>query len=127
MSRIQGAAGLDRRCGVRDRRAVGRYPFVAAVRHEPPGGRPHLGQAANLGLAGMQVRRRVHTAEPVLGPSSRLDVVFSLPDGEGLLRLAAEVVFDEPQGPVHHLTGLRFAQVPEEAARRLRRFLEPGG
>lgn len=83
----------------------------------------HLGQAANLGLCGMQVRRRACTAEPHLPAQAELEVAFALPDGGDLLRLRAEVVFDRPQGGAHHLTGLRFQELPPEAEARLRSYL----
>jgi len=117
-----------------DRRGSGRLPFIAAVRQEagtlPGGGEPpafalHLSQARNLGLCGMQVRRRAHAAEGDLPARTRLRLCFQLPDGGQLLRLHAEVVFDrqEERDAPYRLTGLRFADLPEETAARLRSFI----
>ena len=120
---VPAESGEDRRQVSLERRETDRRPFVAAVRHEPASGRMHLGQAANLGLSGMQVRRRVHTAEPALAARAPVAVAFALPDGGELLRLQAEVVFDEPQGGAQYVTGLRFADPSAEVKARLRSFL----
>lgn len=106
-----------------DRRNTGRYPFVAAVRHQAQAFGVGLAQAANLGLLGMKVVRVSGEGEPALVERTPMHVAFELPDGGSLVELLAEVVFDRPRDERHRVMGLRFASLAPEVEGRLRAFL----
>lgn len=113
-----------------DRRNTGRYPFVAAVRHEAQTFGVGLWQAANLGLWGMKVVRVSGAGESALAERTAMQVAFELPDGGSLVELLAEVVFDRPRDDRYRVMGLRFSSLPPEVEGRLRAFLlerQPGG
>lgn len=123
---VSGSVVADRRRTVTERRAFRRMPFVAAVKHELPHSSVGwlLGQAANLGLTGMQVRRQGDPHEQPLPTHTQVQVFFELPDGGHMLALQAEVVFDRAAPQTQRFTtGLRFAPLSDEIADRLRSFL----
>lgn len=122
MSYMNRTADEDRRRSQVDRRGARRHPFVAAVRASLGQG-VSLGQAANLGMTGMLVQRTWGPTEETWPQNTVMRLRFELPDGGDLLELAGEVVFDRPGGRCF-TTGVRFGEMPVEAAARLRSFLE---
>ena len=127
-----GPVGGERRRTRSERRHSQRFPFVVAVRQQVIGDAGlevehgvHLAQSSDLGMGGMRVWRRCSRTEPPLPLHTALQLMFELPDGGKLLELRGEVVFDEvySQSETFRATGVRFAELPEDVARRLEGFL----
>jgi hypothetical protein len=108
---------MERRHSPDERRRGRRAPFVASVRQRS-GGQVQLALAQNLGEHGMELKR-LPAALPahVVAP---LELMFEIPDGGGMIRARATIVFDRREG-AYHTTGVRFAALsPEDRARILR-------
>jgi hypothetical protein len=113
-----------------DRRLSLRKSVVLAVRQEVVGPSVGpvlfpllLGQSADLSLGGMRIQRRCSVDDPELPVHTPLCLTFQLPDTGDLLELRGEVVFDRPTSHDCRTTGVRFFDLPEEVAERLRDYL----
>lgn len=120
----------DRRRSRTDRRLSLRRSVVVAVRQEVvgPSAGPVifpllLGQSADLGLGGMRIQRRCGDDDPELPVHTPLCLSFQLPDTGDMIELRGEVVFDRPTSRDCRTTGVRFFDLPDEIADRLRDYL----
>ncbi len=108
----------DRRLAARERRRAARAPLTAAVARRI-GAATHLAQASNIGTDGMTLRFPGDSA-PV--PRAPVALVFELPDGNELIQVRAEVVFDRIEG-AYRTAGMRFHGLDPGDARRIERFV----
>jgi len=107
----------DRRSGQPERRQDRRAPFVAAVRTADTSGTAiALGLMQNLSATGMEL----------LHPDvrkGRLSLRFELPDGQGTVELAGEVVSARPYSAGLQRAGVRFVELGPAVEERLLRAL----
>lgn len=94
---------VERRRSERDRRESGRVPVVCAVRNTVAG-RLHLGQAEDIGVGGMTLRRPRDV--PVL-PETPITMTFDLPGSRATIDVDGRVVSDRRRGGFRR-TGVRF-------------------
>lgn len=106
----------DRRRAARDRRCVNRGPLVAAVRQRV-GGEVQLALAQNVCPTGMLLRRVPGRSYL---PSTPLWMAFELPDGAGLVRVRAQVVWNRADGT---LQGIQFQDLSPFDHARIVRYL----
>lgn len=102
---------LDRRRGERDRRLTGRIAAVFAVRNIA-GSEVQLGQAEDIGPAGMTLR---WPKDAALTPSASLTLTFELPGTRAAIAARGQVVSERRAGR-YRRTGVRFIEVEPEAA-----------
>jgi hypothetical protein len=110
----------DRRQGITDRRIALRVPAVFAVKSFLKG-RVQLGQAEDLGVGGMALRRLPDV--PAI-PGASISLTFALPLGgfaDQLLRVQGVVVSDQLDGTFRR-TGVRFAGLAHDTAEALSQF-----
>ncbi|HEY0707978.1 MAG TPA: PilZ domain-containing protein [Polyangia bacterium] len=110
----------DRRQGIPDRRVALRVPAVFAVKSFLRG-RVQLGQAEDLGVGGMTLRR---LPDVPAAPGVPISLTFALPVAgydAPLLRVQGVVVSDKLDGTFRR-TGVRFAGLASETAETLKRF-----
>ena len=110
----------DRRQGTHDRRFALRVPAVFAVKSFLRG-RVQLGQAEDLAVGGMTLRRLPEVAAPLGGA---ITLTFALPVPgfqDPLLRLQGVVVSDTLDGTFRR-TGVRFVAVDPHTNQLLTRF-----
>jgi c-di-GMP-binding flagellar brake protein YcgR len=115
----------DRRQGIPDRRVALRVPAVFAVKSFLRG-RVQLGQAEDLGVGGMTLRR---LPDVPAAPGAPISLTFALPVSgrdDSLLRLQGVVVSDRLDGTFRR-TGVRFAGVGSDTQEVLSRFCSQHG
>jgi hypothetical protein len=109
---------MERRRSPEERRRGRRAPFVASVRQRC-GEHVQLALAQNLGEHGMELKRLPSQLPQVIAP---LELMFELPDGGGVIRARATVVFDRREG-AYRTTGVRFAALAPADRDRILRYL----
>jgi hypothetical protein len=100
---------VERRHVDRDRRVNRRVPIVIAVRHRV-GEQTELGQAEDIGLLGITLRRHRDAA---IVPQTALSLSFELPGNHTLIEAVGRVVSDRVQGYFRR-TGVCFDNVSLE-------------
>lgn len=109
---------IDRRQASSQRRQGERTPFVASVR-QAAAGSVRLALAQDLGASGIKLRR---AEGPPLPPATPVYLTFELPDGQGLLELDGEVVYERLDGN-RQFQGIRFSPPPGASHARLTRYV----
>jgi hypothetical protein len=109
----------DRRRAGRDRREALRVPAVFAVKSRVKS-RIQLGQAEDIGPAGMTLRR---PKDVPFGQGTTVVLTFALPGGDDLLAVTGVVVSDRLAGSFRR-TGIRFAALAAETEQRLQHFCD---
>jgi hypothetical protein len=107
----------ERRRAPRDRRYERRAPLVAAVKQKL-GAAVQLALAQNVGPTGMLLR-----CAPGQGflPSTPMAMAFEIPDGAGLVRVRAQVVWQRANGT---LQGIQFQDLTPPDHARILRYLD---